>query len=311
MEILIALLVFMAVSLLLWSLLRQKPDPFAERLDSLRGMSIAQQLEEMENDKQLAESFRTRLLRPAFSASKGSASALLPASVTSGIAEKMAKAHVSMSVSAFITMVLALTIGMPALFLFAFLATGAPLGPMPLLAIVAMGLLGALLPRTWLNGRIRTRAATIEKALPDAIDLVTTCVEAGLGLDMALQRVTTKTVGPLAEELGIVLHEISMGRQRREALEDLAKRVGLRDLTQFVNSVIQAEQLGVSLGQVLRVQAGHLRMKRRQRAEEAAFKAPIKMLFPLVGFIFPSLFLVVLGPAGIALFNSMSKTAGG
>ena len=128
----------------------------------------------------------------------------------------------------------------------------------------------------------RQRQHAIIKSLPDAFDLITTCVEAGLGLDAALARVAEKVEGPFAEELSRALRDIALGKSRRDALKELGERTGVPDLIQFTNAVIQAEAMGSSVGTVLRVQADQLRVRRRQRAEKAAYKAPVKMLFPLV-----------------------------
>jgi tight adherence protein C len=139
------------------------------------------------------------------------------------------------------------------------------------------------------------------------MDLVTTCVEAGLGLDAALARVAEKTEGPFASELQAMMRDVALGKLRREAMQELADRIGVEELTSFITSIIQAEQLGVGIAQVLRVQSDQLRTKRRQKAERSAHEAPIKMLFPLVLFIFPSFLIVILGPAGIRIASSFSK----
>jgi tight adherence protein C len=167
--------------------------------------------------------------------------------------------------------------------------------------------LGVFMPRVWLENRVRTRQHDILKSLPDAFDLITTCVEAGLGLDAALGKVSEKVEGAFAEELGLMTREVSLGKLRRDALKDLADRVGLPDLTIFINAVIQAESMGTSIATVLRVQADQMRVRRRQRAEAQAYKAPVKMVFPLVLCIFPTLFLVILGPAAITLYNTLIK----
>ena len=145
------------------------------------------------------------------------------------------------------------------------------------------------------------RRNQIIKSLPDSFDLITTCVEAGLGLDGALARVAEKVEGPFADELSRMLREISLGKMRRDALRELGERTGVPDLVSFVNAVIQAEEMGSSVGIVLRVQAEQLRIRRRQRAEKQAYQAPIKMIFPLVLCIFPTLFIVILGPAVITI----------
>ncbi len=136
---------------------------------------------------------------------------------------------------------------------------------------------------------------------------MTVSVEAGLGLDAALRQVSQKLRGPLGDEIGQMLREVGMGRPRREALEDLAERTDVPEVTTFVNAVIQAEQLGTSLGRVLRAQAMTLRVRRRQRAEEMARKAPVKLVFPLVLCIMPSFFIVTIGPVFVRLVSYLSE----
>ncbi|MDD3889839.1 MAG: type II secretion system F family protein [Syntrophomonadaceae bacterium] len=145
----------------------------------------------------------------------------------------------------------------------------------------------------------------IEKELPDMLDLMTISIEAGLGFDAALQRVVQKSKGPLSVEFNQSLQEMRMGKTRREALKDLGERNGVDDLSKFIEAITQADQLGVSLGNVLRIQSDQMRILRRQRVEERAMKAPIKMLIPMVIFIFPTIFVVVLAPAMIQLMESL------
>jgi tight adherence protein C len=191
-------------------------------------------------------------------------------------------------------------VAMPVLLVF---GLGIKLTPMLLIVMGGLAVLGIVLPHLWLRQRVGQRQHLIIKSLPDSFDLITTCVEAGLGLDAALTRVAEKIEGPFAEELRRALRDISLGKSRRDALRELARRTGVPDLIQFVNAVIQAEQMGSSLGAVLRVQADQLRVRRRQRAEEQAYKAPVKMIFPLVLCIFPTLFIVILGPAAITVMQ--------
>ena len=148
---------------------------------------------------------------------------------------------------------------------------------------------------------VRERQETIQRTLPDAIDLLTVCVEAGSGFEAAVTRVVQKWRGPLADEFERLLADMRMGRGRREALRDMGERTGVLDVQAFVAALIQADQLGVGLVQVLRVQAEQMRLRRRLRAEEQAQKAPIKMLFPLIFLIFPALYIVILGPAALNL----------
>jgi len=163
----------------------------------------------------------------------------------------------------------------------------------PLLAAA----MGFFLPVLWLSSQMSRRKNSIIKSLPDALDLLTVCVEAGLGFDGAMQKVTEKWKDDLAIAFGRVLQEIRLGKTRREALRDMSDRMEVPDMTSFVAAIIQADQLGVSIAKVLRIQSDQMRVRRRQRAEEKAHQAPIKMLFPMVFLIFPSIYIVLLGPA--------------
>ncbi|MBI4788168.1 MAG: type II secretion system F family protein [Chloroflexi bacterium] len=169
---------------------------------------------------------------------------------------------------------------------------------MQLLLFVGIGgILGFYLPLFWLNSKIRQRKHDIQKALPDALDLLTISVEAGLGFDAAMVKVAEKSDNELSRAFARVNAEIRVGKLRREALRDMATRSDVPDVTNFIAAVIQADQLGVSMAKVLRIQSEQMRIKRRQRAEEKAAQAPVKMMFPLVFLIFPSILIVLLGPA--------------
>ena len=157
--------------------------------------------------------------------------------------------------------------------------------------------MGYMLPVMWLGRKITGRKHSIQKALPDALDLLCISVEAGLAFDLALQRVTQKWDDELSREFKRVLSDVRLGRTRREALRDLALRTGVEDVQTFTAAVIQADQLGVSMSKILRLQSDQMRVRRRQRAETLAQQAPIKMLFPMIFLIFPALFVVILGPA--------------
>jgi tight adherence protein C len=183
--------------------------------------------------------------------------------------------------------------------------------PGDFLAGIALGLVGLgigyILPEFWLSGRVKKRQKAILLQIPDALDLLTISVRAGLGFDAALGKVVEKMKGPLIDEFRRALAEVRVGKVRREALRDIIPRTEVSPLTNFVGAIIQAEQLGVSISKVLQVQSEQLRIERRQRAEEAAAKAPIKMLFPLVGCIFPALFIVILGPALILIMGNIGQ----
>ncbi|GAB2879720.1 type II secretion system F family protein [Nocardioides pacificus] len=178
------------------------------------------------------------------------------------------------------------------------LGLSAPLGLLTVLGGTALGFFAVNL---WLYQLAYDRAERMQRELPDAVDLLTICVESGLGFDAALQQVARHTEGPLAEELARVLQEMQLGQGRATALRGLAERSTVADLRSLVSALVQAESFGIPIGQVLRVQTGEMRLKRRQRAEEKAQKVPVKMTFPLVLFILPTLFVAVLGPAIISL----------
>jgi tight adherence protein C len=158
----------------------------------------------------------------------------------------------------------------------------------------AAGFIG---PEMVLSSRIRSRREAVRCDLPDALDILAVSVEAGLGFDGAITKLTEHMKGALVEEFGLLLSEIRMGESRQAALKNMAARVGAPELSAFVRAIVQADQLGISLGRILRVQAADSRLRRQAAAEEKAMKAPIKMLFPTVIFIFPAMFMVLLGPA--------------
>ena len=177
--------------------------------------------------------------------------------------------------------------------------------PMFLLAVVGGGVFGYLLPQMILGSKVKKRQKQILLSMPSALDLLTISVEAGLSFDAALSRVAEKYQNPLTAEVNQVLNEIRLGRPRVEALEDMARRCKVEELTNFVQAVVQSEQLGVGIANVLRIQSEEIRRRRRQRAEEQGQKAPLKMLFPMVGCIFPTLFIVLLGPAVVEVAHQL------
>jgi tight adherence protein C len=168
---------------------------------------------------------------------------------------------------------------------------------MGLLFSIIFGILGFYLPELWLSSTIRSRQHEIVRALPDALDMIVVCTEAGQSFDQALRRVSAQWHSPLTDEFSRILAEIAFGRTRHEALTAASRRIQLNETSNLFSAIIQADLLGVSVSKVLRVQADQLRTLRRQRAEELAHQAAIKMLFPLVFLIFPAMLAVLLGPA--------------
>ena len=181
--------------------------------------------------------------------------------------------------------------------LFGFILGGLGGAGIAFLFAIAFAVGGWVVPEYIVSARAKARRETIRAALPDALDLLAVSVEAGLGFDASITKITEHMEGPLSKEFALMLGEIRVGEGRSDALKKMEQRVGAPELSSFVRSIIQADQLGISLGRILRVQAADTRLRRQAAAEERAMKAPIKMLFPTVLFIFPAMFLVILGPA--------------
>ena len=225
---------------------------------------------------------------------------LLPSTMTERLEGRIAQAGLQIKPGQFIVVV-ALLAGLLPLFATLYMASTGATGQ-KLFMTYGIAMLFALMgPRVWLNGKVKRRQKEIWRALPDAFDLITASVEAGLGIDASFNRVVEKVKGPFRDELSRTMREITMGRSRRDALLDMTDRTGVPELRSLINAIVQAESMGISVGGVIRVQTGVIRVKRKQRAEEAAFKAPIKMVFPLVFFIFPSIMMVIGGPAVIQM----------
>src|SRR3990172_3256071 len=164
---------------------------------------------------------------------------------------------------------------------------------------------GFFLPHLMLTSRITRRQKEIRKAMPDALDLLTICVEAGLGFDAAMSKVSEKWDNELSLAFARTIREIQLGKVRRDALKDMSDHLGIPEMMSFVAAIIQSEQLGVSMAKVLRIQADQMRLKRRQRAEEEAHKAPIKMIIPMALLIFPTIMIIILTPAALQIANSL------
>jgi tight adherence protein C len=223
-----------------------------------------------------------------------------PKTTIDGVAYKLVSAGLSRKISP--TTFLALKAILPILLGLIALAFGSSMSPlMAVLLVVGFGALGFIGPDYVVNSKIKSRQEKIRSQLPDALDLLAVSVEAGLGFDGAVAKLTESLTGPLIDEFNLTLSEMRVGEARPDALRKLSERAQVSELSAFTRALIQADTLGISLGRILRVQAADTRERRQAMAEERAMKAPIKMLFPTVLFIFPSMFIVTIGPAFLAL----------
>jgi tight adherence protein C len=296
--LMIAFVVFAAVACLVLGLVRPRASVTEMRIETLRRQVAAGDLSE------LVLPFSDRILRPTIQGFGRTMARMLPVNFLAGIQKSLTMAGSSMTATTFVAFWAVCIASFTGLAIIALVALGG-VGAQGFLGLMVMAIIGFSLPLFWLKTAVRSRQQLIVKNLPDALDMITTCVEAGLGLDAALAKIGEQTKGPLAQELSQTLREVTMGRLRREALSDLGERTGVPELISFVNAVIQAEQLGVSIAHVLKVQSDQMRTHRRQRAEQLAHEAPIKMMFPLVLCIFPAFMLVILGPAVIRIGEQM------
>jgi tight adherence protein C len=247
--------------------------------------------------------FSQRVLVPIGDRLAGFTLKLHPKTTTDGVSAKLLAAGLGRKIAptTFLALKSGFAVGGA---LFGAIFGGAVTGPGGVLfCALALGGIGFIAPDFVVSAKARSRKDNIRAELPDALDLMAVSVEAGLGFDGAIAKLTEHMHGPLADEFALTLSEIKIGETRQTALKKLAERTGTPELSSFVRSIIQADQLGISLGRILRVQATDSRLKRQAAAEEKAMKAPIKMLFPTVLFIFPAMFLVILGPA----FLNLSK----
>jgi len=304
--IIIAAVAAGAILLIILGLAGSSPvDPVQARLTQLGSMQ-AKNLEELE----LQQPFAERTLRPLANRLSGRMSRMTSTSFSDKTEKRLALAGNpgDMRVADWLGIKAVGAIIGAILFFFLFFIIN--FLKLPIFISVLMVPIGALfgytLPEFWLGRRVKKRQHAILLLIPDALDLLTISVRAGLGFDAALGKVVEKLQGPLSDEFRRALAEVRVGKARRDALRDIVPRTEVAPLTNFIGAIIQAEQLGVSISKVLQVQSEQLRIERRQRAEEMAAKAPIKMLFPLVGCIFPSLFIVILGPAIILIVLNLN-----
>ena len=298
MPILTSLMVFGSVVLFALWYVRSKN----QMEDRVRALS-AQRRALAEQD----DPFTQRIMFPAVHGFMTRFMNLLPTSLISRSRKWLIVSDSSMGLPTFMAIVLVMTTALPAAAFAAIYAeaSGSPSGR-ALALVPVLAAFGFLAPMMLLRRRAKNRQNNFWKALPDSLDLLTTCVEAGLSLDFAFQRVAERQRGPVGYEINRMLREKALGQTRKEALNGMAERIDLPDVNVFVNSVIQAETLGTGIAQVLRIQSRQLRIRRRQRAEQVARQAAPKMVFPLVFFVMPSLFIVVLGPIALNAFDALN-----
>jgi tight adherence protein C len=283
----------------------------AERRQAYRTLQAIRAVELRPADlrnRELARPARERLLKPLYNAALTVARRFTPAGARDAIRRRLVMAGSPFGWDpdrVLVAKVACLTGG--ALLGLLFLAVFGFAWPLRVAGFLAIGLLGYWLPNIVLTNAVQRRQAEIRSALADSIDLLTICVEAGLGFDAALAHVSKNTTGPLADEFYRTLQEVQLGRSRNEAMRNLADRSNVSELRAFVLAMVQADIFGVSVANVLRVQAKDMRVKRRQLAEERAMKVPIKVLFPVLFCIFPALFVVILGPAIMRIADVFAK----
>ncbi|RXJ01909.1 type II secretion system F family protein [Anaerobacillus alkaliphilus] len=302
---------FLTITLLVVAVLiskQQKPPKKKNHRIELLLSSIPQEDNPEENQQESKDSLFRRVFQPIVHDYKRSFKQRVPGEKVAKIEQKLLQAGspFNMTPVEFRLLQLGLFILLPTLFgLYGLLLKNEAS------AVILFGLIGLVvslvLPNYYLKQKAKARGKQALKELPDTLDLLTVSLEAGLGFDAALSKIVAKKDGVLSDELTRCLEEMRLGRTRREALTGVKERIVVQEISVLINSILQAEKLGIGMVQVLRVQSQDVRDRRKQRAEEEAMKAPIKMLFPLVLFIFPSLFIVLLGPAMIQLIETFSK----
>lgn len=279
-------------------LISQRLAEFSERGEQIQSL----------DDIELSQPFAERVIYPALRSFGEWVMRFTPQQALKNVEVQLERAGMgNVDASMFYAMRFVLAFGLGGLLAFVFWAspTPQPLGRSVMIVLGAT-LVGFLMPQMYVTSKMQRRQNEIRKAMPDALDLLTICVEAGLGFDAAMAKVAEKWDNELSLAFGRAIREIQLGKTRRDALRDMADRIGLPEMTSFVAAIIQSEQLGVSMANVLRIQSEQMRIKRRQRAEEEAHKAPIKMIIPMGLLIFPSLLILLLTPAGLIFVRLFS-----
>ncbi|MBN2118362.1 MAG: type II secretion system F family protein [Anaerolineales bacterium] len=299
-----AVVLIVAVAVIIVSLQRnargeEEEDPLQARLAEFIQRGDVTSLEEIE----LSQPFSERVIIPALNWVGRFSARFTPQKVIQDIARQMELAGNPWPIdpATFLTIrfILGVVLGGLAVAAFMGSATWSTTDKVMFIGGAAVG--GFWLPQIMLSSRVTKRQKDIRKAMPDALDLLTVCVEAGLGFDAAMSKVAEKWETELSMAFARVIREIQLGKVRRDALKDMSDRLGIPEMTSFVAAIIQSEQLGVSLAKVLRIQSDQMRLKRRQRAEEEAHKAPIKMIIPMALLIFPTIMIIILTPAALQI----------
>ena len=299
MEILIPILIFGAVALVAYAFVPARSANLQGRLGAYQYSGPLD-----ERDARLQQSLVSRLIMPFLLKVAAFPARFAPQNAYDEARLLMVRANWFMDLNLFMLVRAAAFVGVPLLVI---ALRGFPTSIMSFALLILLTWYGGRYPIIWLRGKAGERQKRLLRSLPDTLDLITVSVGAGLGLDAAMSKVVEKTRGPLRDEFGIVLQEVGLGKVRRQALRDMAARCDIPDLTSFVAAIIQADQMGLGIAEVLTVQSDEVRLRRRQRAEETAQKAPVKMLLPLVLCILPAMMTVLLGPAIWRLYMAFSN----
>ena len=298
--VIIAVILILAIAALLIYVGQRMPtqdvDTFSERLNEFSQSGEAVSLDQIE----LSQPFTERVIYPFLRKFGEMSSRNTPQNVLQETTRKIELAGKAGFVDAPMFLasrfLVAAVLGVLVFLVCTFSILAQPMSRALLYSMIGVTI-GFFFPQLWLDEAIKKRQLEVRKAMPDALDLLTICVEAGLGFDAAMSNVAKKWENELSLAFARAIREIQLGKVRREALKSMAERIDLAEMSSFVAAIIQSEQLGVSMAKVLRIQAEQMRMRRRQYAEELAHQAPVKMLLPMVGFIFPSIFIVLMTPA--------------
>ena len=310
--IIIGLVIFFGAIILVFVGIKspQGSDPLEDRLAEYAARGETVSLEEIE----LSQPFSQRIIMPIAKRMGEIVMRFTPQNAVTSMSRKMEMAgnpgNMDPAVM-FALRFLGIPFGAIFIILDSMAAPGSFMDGKGLILALPAAVLGFYLPDLFLQSKIDRRQKEIRKAMPDGLDLLTICVEAGLGFDAAMSKLYEKWDNEMGRAFGRVVREIQLGKLRREALRDMADHLGVNEMTSFVAAVIQSEQLGVSMAHVLRIQADQMRIRRRQMAEEEAHKAPIKMLLPMALFIFPALCIVLMTPAFLIMLESGIGTLGG